>query len=84
MTKDLDQRLEKRNKEIRIVRLNELRHGEVVKYSTGVMGYDNYLVVEEVEDGKVRGQIASSIGVNAVSIEDLAKKKVYIAHWDEY
>ena len=79
MSKDLDKRIEKRNKEIRINRLNGLMQGDAIKY-----GKNDYLIVKEIKDGKIYGQLATPVGVNAVPIEDLAKKEIYIAYWDKY
>ena len=60
--------------------LENLKYEEVIKYKTehGC----TYLIVEKSKDGKVSGQMASPIGVNAISIEELLKKdNLEIANW---
>ncbi len=54
--------------------LKYLQHGTVIKYSSGTGG-DTYLIIGKVKEGKVIGQMASVIGVNGISLEELAKKE---------
>ena len=60
--------------------LRKLKEGDVLKYN------DNrgtcYLIVEEVIEGRVHGQIASPIGVNAISIDELVKKNPRLGKFD--
>ncbi len=61
--------------------LENLRNG-VIRYETEYGC--TYLVVKEVRNGKICGQMASPIGVNSISIEDILKKNnLEIARWEE-
>jgi hypothetical protein len=53
--------------------LANVGYGDVIRYTErhGLL----YLVVEEVRDGGIHGQIASPIGVNGIPIESLLEKK---------
>ena len=53
--------------------LSKSKYGDVIKYKDG--GGYKYLVVEQAKDGMVDGLIASPIGVNRISIDELVKRE---------
>jgi len=60
--------------------LENLEYEDVLKYNTE-LGI-RYLIVEEVKDGEVHGQIASPYGVNSISIEELVNKNTLLGKFD--
>ena len=60
--------------------LKNLKYGAVVKYN-GSLG-PTYLIVTEVKDGIVSGCMASPVGVNSISIDELVKREsLSLAEW---
>lgn len=55
--------------------LDSIGFGSVVMYKDPGAIYATYLVVQKVEDGIVHGEMAAPIGVNEISLEELAKKE---------
>jgi len=56
--------------------VRKLENAKVIKYDTEFG--PKYLVIEQVKGGIVHGQIASSIGANAISIDELFEKDAVI------
>ena len=54
--------------------ISKSKYGDVIKYKNDYGGHD-YLIVQDIKDGMVNGQIASPIGVNGVSIDELVKRE---------
>lgn len=54
--------------------INSVQPGDVIVYESSFS--DNYLIVSAIDvvTGKISGQLASRVGVNAVSIEDIVKE----------
>ncbi len=64
--------------------LQNLKRGQVIRYSSGDSRYDTYLIVSHVEDGKVSGQMGTTHGVNSITIDNLLKKEdLSLASFDE-
>ena len=53
--------------------INTVKPKDVIVYPSKCTGEDNYLIVSsvEVDERKISGQIASSIGVNRVPLEHI-------------
>ncbi len=64
-------------------KLENLQYGGVLKYQKENSSQPLYLIVEEVKNGKIHGRIASPVGVNAISIDELLEmEKLSIAEWN--
>lgn len=55
--------------------LEKLRKGDVLKYKEKNHFYTTYLIIDKVENGIASGQMAAPVGVNSISLEELAKKE---------
>jgi hypothetical protein len=52
--------------------IKHVRRGDVIVYSTdGAL--DSYLIVSEVKGDIISGQLATTIGLNGVSVEDIVE-----------
>jgi len=51
--------------------LENLQHGNVIKYRVPGESDYTYLVVKKVENGKIKGHISLPIDVNSVSIDKI-------------
>ena len=69
------------NKEHRKKTLEGLQYGDILSWPHRTGGRV-YLVVDEVVEGKVNGQLARPYGINGVSVEELLKNPdLEIAEW---
>lgn len=72
------------NRKILEKKLENLQHGNVLRYHIKGHADDNYLVVAGVRDGRVYGHIVSPIGVNSISIDDILKaENLSLAEFNE-
>ena len=53
--------------------ISKSKYGDVIKYKNDHGSY-NYLIVENIKNGMVHGQIANPKGVNALTIDELVKR----------
>ena len=62
--------------------LENLEYGDVLKYHVGLG--DVYLLVEKVNEGQVRGQLATPIHseINSISIDTLVKMNPRLGKFD--
>lgn len=60
--------------------LENLKYGEIIRYSDNEGNFE-YIVVKEIKKERIRGQIATPVGVNSISIEELANKGFSIPSW---
>ncbi|MDD5177713.1 MAG: hypothetical protein PHT54_00295 [Candidatus Nanoarchaeia archaeon] len=66
--------------------LLNLEVGDVIRYNEEDIPMTTYLIVSRIdkEKGEISGQMATTIGVNAISIDDLLMKmNLEIAEWPE-
>mgnify|MGYP001165453066 CR=1 FL=1 len=61
--------------------LEELDSGSVIRY-TNDLSEVCYFIVEGVKEGKIYGQMASPIGVNAIELDELAKRGPRLGRFD--
>lgn len=54
--------------------LKNLQYGDVIVYS-GMNGMPFYLIVEKVENEKVKGAMGRPVGINCISIDELLERK---------
>ena len=55
--------------------LHSIDYGTVIMYNDKGAVYPTCLFVQEIKDGRVCGEMSSPIGVNSISLEELAKKE---------
>ena len=51
--------------------LKDLKSGDVIVYPSSINGYDNYLIVKSFDGDRISGTIASTDGVNSISVKDI-------------